>query len=129
MKVIFYNADKKRSFNVNFAFGKNGKDGEAGIGIPKGGTSGQALVKNSDNDYDCSWVTLEVSGGGGEQKETQADWNEANPLSPAYIKNKPNIPTKTSDLNNDSDYTTKAYVDGLVGDINAVLDAINGEVI
>ena len=126
MKVIFYNADKKRSFDVNFAFGKGGKDG---IGIPAGGTSGQALVKNSDNDYDCSWVTLELSGGGGEQKETQADWNEANPLSPAYIKNKPNIPTKTSDLNNDSDYATKAYDDGLIGDISDVLDAINGEVI
>ena len=126
MKVIFYNADKKRSFDVNFAFGKGGKDG---IGIPAGGTSGQALVKNSDNDYDCSWVTLELSGEGGEQKETQADWNEANPLSPAYIKNKPNIPTKTSDLNNDSDYATKAYVDGLIGDISDVLDAINGEVI
>ena len=129
MKVIFYNADKKRSFNVNFAFGKNGKDGEAGIGIPNGGTSGQALIKNSDNDYDCSWVTLETSGGGGEQNETQADWNEANPLSLAYIKNKPNIPTKTSEITNDSDYTTKTYVDGLVGNINAVLDAINGEVI
>lgn len=126
MKVIFYNADKKRSFDVNFAFGKGGKDG---IGIPAGGTSGQALVKNSDKDYDCSWVTLEISGEGGEQKETQADWNEANPLSPAYIKNKPNIPTKTSDLNNDSDYATKSYVDGLIGDISEVLDEINGEVI
>lgn len=126
MKVIFYNADKKRSFDVNFAFGKAGKDG---IGIPVGGKSGQALVKNSDNDYDCTWVTLEAGGGGGEQRETQSDWSEANPLSAAYIKNKPNIPTKTSDLNNDSDYTTKAYVDGLVGNINAVLDAINGEVI
>ena len=128
MKVIFYNADKKRSFNVSFAFGKNGKDGEAGIGIPNGGTSGQALIKNSNKDYDCSWVTLEMSGGG-EQNETQADWNEANPLSLAYIKNKPNIPTKTSEITNDSDYTTKTYVDGLVGNINAVLDAINGEVI
>lgn len=126
MKVIFYNADKKRSFDVNFAFGKGGKDG---IGIPAGGTSGQALVKNSDKDYDCSWVTLELSGEGGEQKETQADWNEANPLSPAYIKNKPNIPTKTSDLNNDSDYATKSYVNGLIGDISEVLDEINGEVI
>ena len=129
MKVIFYNADKKRSFNVNFAFGKNGKDGEAGIGIPKGGANGQALIKNSDKDYDCSWVTLEMSGGGGEQNETQADWNEANPLSPADIKNKPDIPTKTSEITNDSDYTTKTYVDGLVGNISAVLDAINGEVI
>lgn len=39
------------------------------------------------------------------------------------------IPTKTSDLTNDSDFTTKAYVDGLVGDIDTALDLINGEVI
>ena len=39
------------------------------------------------------------------------------------------IPTKTSDLQNDSDFTTKSYVDGLVGDIASVIDAINGEVI
>jgi hypothetical protein len=37
------------------------------------------------------------------------------------------IPTKTSDLTNDSDFTTKAYVDGLVGDIGEVLDEIQGE--
>ena len=37
------------------------------------------------------------------------------------------IPTKTSDLTNDSDFTTKAYVDGLVGDIDTALDLINGE--
>ena len=37
------------------------------------------------------------------------------------------IPTKTSNLTNDSDFTTKAYVDGLVGDIGEVLDEIQGE--
>ena len=37
------------------------------------------------------------------------------------------IPTKTSDLTNDSDFTTKTYVDGLVGDIGEVLDEIQGE--
>lgn len=37
------------------------------------------------------------------------------------------LPTKTSDLTNDSDFTTKAYVDGLIGDINNALDLINGE--
>ncbi len=47
----------------------------------------------------------------------------------ADLSGKPTIPAKTSDLTNDSDFTTKAYVDGLVGDINSVLDAINGEVI
>lgn len=31
------------------------------------------------------------------------------------------IPTNTSQLTNDSDYTTNAYVNGLVGDINTVL--------
>ena len=39
------------------------------------------------------------------------------------------IPTKTSDLTNDSGYTTKTYVDGLIGDIDTILDNINGEVI
>lgn len=39
------------------------------------------------------------------------------------------IPTKTSQLINDSDFTTKSYVDGIVGDINAALDLINGEVV
>ena len=39
------------------------------------------------------------------------------------------IPTKTSDLINDSDFTTKTYVDNIVGDINTALDTINGEVI
>lgn len=39
------------------------------------------------------------------------------------------IPTKTSDLINDSDFTTKSYVDEIVGNINAALDLINGEVV
>lgn len=43
--------------------------------------------------------------------------------------NTSDIPTKTSDLTNDSNFTTKSYVDGLVGDIASVIDSINGEVI
>ena len=35
------------------------------------------------------------------------------------------VPTKTSDLTNDSDFTTKAYVDGLIGDIETLLYNIN----
>lgn len=34
---------------------------------------------------------------------------------------KSELPTKTSQLTNDSDYTTNAYVNGLIGDINSVL--------
>lgn len=35
------------------------------------------------------------------------------------------IPTTTSQLTNNSDYTTKSYVDGLVGDINTILEGLN----
>ena len=34
---------------------------------------------------------------------------------------KSELPTKTSQLTNDSDYTTTSYVNGLIGDINSVL--------
>ena len=34
------------------------------------------------------------------------------------------VPTKTSDLNNDSGFTTQTYVDNLVGDIETLLSAI-----
>lgn len=36
----------------------------------------------------------------------QSDWNETNEESLAYIKNKPTIPTKVSDLTNDSEFVT-----------------------
>ena len=54
---------------------------------------------------------------------------QTNKLDYSLIDNTPTIPSKTSDLTNDSDFTTKIYVDGLVGDINTALDTINGEVI
>ena len=41
--------------------------------------------------------------------------------------NTSDIPTKTSDLTNDNNFTTKTYVDGLVGDISSAIDLINGE--
>ncbi len=52
-------------------------------------------------------------------------------LSNYYTKQEVNnlLPTNLSDLTNDSDFTTKTYVDGLVGDINTALDSISGEVI
>lgn len=38
----------------------------------------------------------------------QSDWNVTNSSSDAFIKNKPSIPTKTSDLNNDSNFVADA---------------------
>ena len=39
--------------------GETGAKGDAGIGIPVGGTSKQVIVKNSSNDYDTSWDSVE----------------------------------------------------------------------
>ena len=36
-----------------------------GTGIPSGGTTGQVLAKESDDDYDAYWITIPESGGGG----------------------------------------------------------------
>lgn len=47
----------------------------------------------------------------GAEVNVQANWNETNANSDAYIKNKPSIPTKTSELQNDSNYVVdKNYV-------------------
>lgn len=39
--------------------------GPAGGGLPTGGTTGQALTKNSATDYDAGWSTISSGGGGG----------------------------------------------------------------
>lgn len=39
------------------ASGPAGAKGDAGLGLPSGGTTGQILVKNSGTDYDTSWST------------------------------------------------------------------------
>ena len=39
--------------------GETGAKGDAGVGIPTGGTSKQVIVKNSSNDYDTSWDSVE----------------------------------------------------------------------
>lgn len=54
----------------------------------------------------------------GAEVNVQSDWNEADNTADDYIKNKPSIPTKTSDLNNDSGFLTSA-------DVSAV--AISGD--
>ena len=47
------------------------------------------------------------TGSGGSIVQVQADYNEINTSSPAFIKNKSTIPTKVSQLQNDSEFITK----------------------
>lgn len=41
----------------------NGLNGEDGVGVPTGGTTGQVLAKSSDEDYATQWVDVTQNGG------------------------------------------------------------------
>lgn len=43
--------------------GADGEDGANGVGVPPGGTTGQALVKKSNDDFDTEWATLGIISG------------------------------------------------------------------
>jgi hypothetical protein len=45
------------------ADGAPGADGADGVGVPAGGTTGQALVKNSNTDFDTEWSDVAAGGG------------------------------------------------------------------
>lgn len=71
--------------------------GKAKIGlrapIPAGGTTGQALKKVSDDDYDYAWADDETGTG---EENVQSDWNQTDNTADDYIKNKPTIPSVNS---------------------------------
>lgn len=65
-----------------------------------------------------------------EPSGVQSDWNETNPLAKAYIKNKPTIPTKESQLDHDMDYATKTFVANnyeTISDFNTTITADRNE--
>lgn len=57
---------------------------------------------NMSSSYSSGVLTLTSSG----EANVQSDWNEADNTKDDYIKNKPTIPTKVSELNNDSGFIT-----------------------
>ena len=48
------------------------------------------------------------------EQNVQADWNVTSTGSDAFIKNKPTIPTATSQLTNDANFANETYVDNAV---------------
>ena len=60
----------------------------------------------STEDYTTEEKTKLASIAEGAEVNVQADWNEAATSNDAYIVNKPTIPSKTSDLTNDSGFLT-----------------------
>lgn len=60
--------------------------------------TGYFYIYNAVNE---EWKPIDQSTGGG---GVQSNWNETDTTSLSYIQNKPTIPTKTSDLTNDSEF-------------------------
>lgn len=73
--------------------------------------SGKGL---STNDYTTAEKNKLAGIETGAEKNVQPDWNQTNSTADDYIKNKPTIPSKTSDLVNDSGFLTDADVSGKV---------------
>lgn len=75
---------------------------------------------NNFSDADKSKLNGIASGA---EVNVQSDWNVTNTLSDAFIRNKPSIPNKTSDLTNDSGFITASQVPAQV---NADWNASSG---
>ena len=66
---------------------------------------------HTDNNYTTIEKTKLGSIEEGAEMNVQSDWNEVSNLSDSFINNKPTIPTKISDLTNDSNFVSdSAYV-------------------
>lgn len=101
--------------------GAPGQDGAPGVGVPTGGTTGQVLAKKSGTDYDTEWVNQSGGGGGavdsvnGKTGTVVLDADDVGALPDDTV-----IPTKTSDLENDSGFLTSAPVSSVNGQTGAV---------
>lgn len=65
---------------------------------------------HTDNNFSKSYKNKLNDIESGAEVNVQADWNVTDTSSDAYIRNKPSIPTKTSDLTNDSGFITASQV-------------------
>ena len=71
-----------RRFSVTV--GRNGPQGEPGVGVPAGGTSGQILSKSSATNYDTAWIT-NTGGGGGSGTASNLDYQGTVVATPARL--------------------------------------------
>ena len=67
-----------------------------------------ASYVHTDNNYTTTEKNKLSGIASGAEVNVQSDWNVTTTTSDAYIKNKPSIPTATSDLTNDSNFVSDA---------------------
>ena len=70
----------------------------------------KAVLDNTTASFTTEEKTKLSGIAAGAQANVQSDWDETTTSSAAFIKNKPTIPSATSQLKNDSDYTTSEFV-------------------
>ena len=80
--------------------------------------SGKGL---STNDYTTTEKNKLAGIAAGAEVNVQSDWNQSNSSADDYIKNKPAIPSKTSELTNDSGFLTQHQ------DISGKVDKVSGK--
>lgn len=126
-RVTITDAEGETSFDV--MNGAQGEQGEPGEGVPTGGGTGQVLKKRSNTDYDTYWANesgtvLSVNGMTG---AVVLDADDVGALPDDTF-----IPTKTSDLTNDSGFVNANQaataapvqsVDGRAGDVTTLSNA------
>lgn len=79
-----------------------------------------ASYVHTDNNYTAAEKSKLSGIASGAEANVQADWNVTSSSSDAFIKNKPSIPSKVSDLTNDSGFQTSSEVS------SAISTAISG---
>lgn len=123
-RVTITDAEGETSFDV--MNGAQGAQGEPGEGVPAGGAQGQVLKKRSNADYDTEWANesgtvLSVNGQTG---AVILDADDVGALPDTTV-----IPTKTSDLTNDSGFVNASQaaavapvqsVNGQTGNVSAI---------
>ena len=63
--------DKDGTTTASISDGETGPEGPAGPGVPSGGSTGDVLVKHSDDDYDGEWKPLTASDVGALSDDTK----------------------------------------------------------
>ena len=65
---------------------------------------------HTDNNYTTAEKTKLAGIAAGAEVNVQSDWTQSDSTADDFIKHKPSIPTKTSDLTNDSGFITQAAI-------------------
>lgn len=125
-RVTITDADGDTTFDV--MNGAQGEQGEPGEGVPTGGVTGQVLKKRTSTDYDTYWAN-ESGGVTSVNGQTGAVILDADDV--GALPDDTFIPTKTSDLTNDSGFITDAGVtsfNGMTGAVayTAPVQSVNG---